>query len=300
MRGAPLAGALLLAGCMAAQASTWRLCEKPSQLGAAQHAQRLQLAAELRRELEASGATVALVARSGVDLRRFGVQHSHAGVALADSPHTRWAVRQLYYACDEARPRLYDQGLAGFLLSADDQPGAQVSLLLLPPEAARALQAAALDTPAALQLLAARYSANAHAFSTRYQNCNQWLAELLAVALGALGGQATREQAQHWLQSQGYEPQVFEGHPLLFAASHFVPLLHHDDHPAADLEAGRFRVSLPQAIEAFVQRRLPGTRRITLCQDDRHIVVRHGGAPLGADCEPAAGDRVRPLRPLRP
>jgi hypothetical protein len=47
-----------------------------------------------------------------------------------------------------------------------------------------ALQAAALDTPLALQLLGGSYSANAHAFSTRYQNCNQWVAELLAEAWG--------------------------------------------------------------------------------------------------------------------
>ena len=290
-----LLAALLLP--LAASASSPQLCERAPLHDAAHHARRLQLAAQLRHELEAGGAAAALVARSGVDLSRFGLRHSHAGVALRANPVARWAVRQLYYACDESRPRLFDQGLAGFLLAADEGPTAWVSVLLLPAAEAAALEAAALDARRALPLLGARYSANAHAYSVQYQNCNQWLAELLAAAWGGAGAGASRERAQAWLRRSGYEPHRFEGHALLFALSGFVPLLHHDDHPEEDLQAARLRVSVPASIERFVLGRVPGARRIELCQDERHIVVRRGGSPPGAGCEPAPGDEVLTFEP---
>ena len=55
-------------------------------------------------------------------------------------------------------------------------------MLLLPAAEAAQLEQAALDRRRALGLLGASYSANAYAFGLRHQNCNQWLAELLASA----------------------------------------------------------------------------------------------------------------------
>ena len=288
-----LAALLLAAAAGLAQAGSPRLCEQGVELSTAQKDHRLRLVARLRQELEASGRGVALVARSGVDLARFGQRYSHAGITLRDSPNTPWSVRQLYYACDEGRPRLFDQGLAGFLLAADDLPSAHVWLLLLPDAEGAALQAAALDRRVALNLLSARYSANAYPFASRYQNCNQWVAEVLAAAWGDLGAEPERDRAQAWLRAQGYAPHRFEaGSALLYQLARVVPLLQHDDHPADDQAAALFHVSMPVSLEAFVQRRLPGAQRVELCHDDRHIVVRRGWQPLGPGCEPAAGDEV--------
>lgn len=267
-------------------------------MSAAQQDRRLRLVARIRHELQASGRRVALVWRSGLDLGRFGQRYSHAGVSLRDSANTPWSVRQLYYACSEERPRLFDQGLAGFMLGADEQAEARVTLLLLPADASTALAETALDDRQALALLGEDYSANAYAFSTRYQNCNQWVAELLAAAWGAgADGKApsTREQAQAWLLDQGYEPHRFEALPWLYLASVFVPLLHQADHPEEDRIAARYRVSMPSSLEAFVRAQLPGTERIELCQDETRITVRRGWEPLGATCAPAAGDESLPL-----
>src|SRR5689334_14990247 len=92
-------------------------------------------------------------------------------------PGGPWSVRQLYYACDESRPRIFDQGMSGFALGAEAPVSGHVSLVLLPEAESATLAAAALDNRLALSLLAGRYSANAYAYSTRYQNCNQWVAE---------------------------------------------------------------------------------------------------------------------------
>jgi len=287
---------LALGFASAAQAGTPRLCDAGVELSAAQQDRRLQFAAAIKAELEASGQRVALLSRSGVDLARFGMRYSHAGVSLRASPLTPWSVRQLYYACDERQPRLFDQGLAGFLLAADAAPQAHVSVLFLPAEAAAALERAVLDTPLALQLLGPRYSANAYPFSTRYQNCNQWVAEMLAAAWGALAV-PTRSAAQQWLREQAYAPTRFElGSQFLLWLARFVPLLHSDDHPQADLDQASLQVSMPAALEAFVRAQQREVRRVEFCHDEHQLVVREGWEPLGPQCTPGPGDRVLALQ----
>lgn len=297
----------LAASCAHAgsSASSQGLCEAGQGMSAVQQDHRLRLVARIRDELQASGREAALVWRSGLDLERFGQRYSHAGVSLRDSANTPWSVRQLYYACNEERPRLFDQGLAGFMLGAEAQAEARVTLLLLPADASTALAAAALDDRQALALLGGDYSANAYAFSTRYQNCNQWVAELLAAAWAprdAADGDdpTTRAQAQSWLQQRGYEPHRFEGSPWLYLASLFVPLLHQADHPEEDRAAARYRVSMPSSLEAFVRTQVPAAERIEFCQDEQRITVRRGWTPLGVGCEPGPGDESLPLDDVLP
>ena len=302
MRRAPSGldlGLLLLAALAgvaspAAHAASSRFCDRPAEISATQQDRLLRFAAVVRQTLEQSGRSVALVSRSGMDLSRFDILYSHAGISLKASPNGPWSVRQLYYACDESRPRLFDQGMAGFLLGADDASTSHVSIVLLPPAEGEALARTALDRRLALELLAARYSANAFAFSTRYQNCNQWVMELLASAWGAPdAAQPPREQAQRWLQAQGYAPQPVDvgSHALMFAAQ-FVPLLHVDDHPLDDLYAMKLRISVPATIEAFVRQQLPQAERVELCHDAQHIVLHRGWQPMARGCEAGAGDEV--------
>lgn len=303
---ARLLGVLLAAalGATAAQAGTLRYCDKQPRLSAGQQDVLLRFAAVVRARLAASGQRLAVVARSGLDLQRFDQRYSHAGLALLDSADTPWSVRQLYFDCDAQRPRLFDQGLAGFVLGTDDPTLGFVSVLLLPPDAADALAALALDNPQALLWLAADYSANAYAFATRYQNCNQWVLELMAAAWAPLGrqpsaagdddGPARRARAQQWLRNEGFEPSRFEvgWRPLMALATALVPYLHSDDHPAADLAQARYRVTTPASIEAWLRQRWPALQRLEFCHAGARVVVRRDGPPLADDCKPSAGDEV--------
>ncbi len=281
----------LAAGNAHAGAASGRFCDQPQALSATQQDRLLSFAAIAKRELEDSGERVAIVARSGLNLARFGIRYSHAGVSLQASANGPWSVRQLYYACDEGQPRLYDQGLAGFLFGTSDPALGYLSIVLLPEAAAAPLEQAALDASRALRFVGAHYSANAYAFGVRYQNCNQWLAELLAGAWGAVEG--PREDAQRWLGERGYAPQPVQvnSRALMFAAG-FVPWLHTDDHPHEDVQAMRFRTSLPASIEAFVREHVPGAERIELCHDSQQVVIRRGWTPIADGCVPADGDRV--------
>ncbi len=295
--------ALIGLACAAWASGAWagslNYCQGQVEPGAAVQDRLIQVAAVVKSELDRSGHTLALVARSGLALQRFDHRYSHAGVSLKASPNTPWSVRQLYYACDEQRPRIFDQGLSGFVLGANDPAEGYVSIVLLPIEAAIPLERSALDESQALALLGATYSANAYAFGQRYQNCNQWLAELMASAWGGPSTVAddARDQAQQWLQAEGYAPSVFDlgWRPFVWLAG-LLPWLHTDDHPPGDLAQARFRVSMPQSIEAFVRHRVPQATHIELCYTAQHIVVHHGWEPIAVGCQPGESDRLIALQ----
>jgi hypothetical protein len=283
-----------------------RYCEAQPDLSAAQRDTLLQVAAVVRQELQRAGASAALVSRSGLDLRRFGERYSHAGISLAQSPSVPWSVRQLYFDCDERRARLFDQGIAGFLLGQHDARVGFVSLVILPEAAARPLAQAARDDARALALLGAQYSANAYAYSTRYQNCNQWVAELMAAAWGALAPQpegqhiapeALRLRAQQWLREADYRPTPMTLRPRALAlAAPFIPWVQLDDHPTTALQDQVFEVSMPASLEAFIRQREPAATRIEVCHTDSRIVLRRGWTPLRDDCVAEPGDEVLALR----
>ena len=294
MRFALAAGLALGLWCNGAWAGSLSYCDGQTEPSAEVQDRLIQVAAVVKTELDRSGQSLAIVSRSGLALQRLDQRYSHAGVSLKASGNTPWSVRQLYYACDEQRPRIFDQGMTGFVLGAHDTSESYISIVMLPPDAAQALERTALNDAQALQLLGATYSANAHAFSQRYQNCNQWLAELLATAWGqtAPGGSA-REGAQQWLRAEGYQPSVLKvgSQPLMWVAA-LLPWLHSDDHPDEDLAQAQFQVSMPQSIEAFVQARLPEATRMELCYTQQRIVLRRGWEPIEAGCRGSAGDEI--------
>lgn len=278
-----------------AQAASLRYCDNPQPISAAQQDKLLRLSEVVKKELERNGQAVALLSRSGLDLDRFGQRYSHAGFSLAHAG-IPWAVRQLYYACDERRPRLFDQGIAGFVSGTDNPELGYVSLVFLPAEESDDIERVVLDKQQALNLLAPVYSANAYPFSTRYQNCNQWVIEMLAAAWGSLpapaAGEDARAPAQRWLQDHDYQPSVFSVGRFMSWASRFVRWVHTDDHPTQDRAARRYRVTLPASIEAFVHATVSAATRVELCHDNRHIVIHRGWDAIADRCEPGAQDTV--------
>jgi hypothetical protein len=286
----------LLAGLatLPARAEALRYCDSRSEISHAQRDRLFRFAALVRDELEGSGQRLALVSRSGLDLARFGQRYSHAGLSLKGNEVAPWSVRQLYYACEERKPRLFDQGLTAFLLGLNDPQGGFISVVFLPDAPAATLEHAALDNRRALQLLGATYSANAYAYGLRYQNCNQWVMEMLATAWSdAPQAAEARVRAQAWMRSQGYAGSDFRiRFPPLMWLSVAVPWLHHDDHPQQDLDDAVFRVSMPASIETFVRDHVPGARRVEFCLAGARAVVRRGWEPIAEGCEPAVQDRV--------
>ena len=131
--GLAIVASLLFWLCLAANsahAGSLQHCTQPPALSAAQHDRLLRVSAVIREELELSGTRTALVARSGLNLRWFDMRYSHAGLSLRGSGESRWAVRQLYFSCDEQQPRLFDQGLSAFVLGTEDPSLGYVSVVI--------------------------------------------------------------------------------------------------------------------------------------------------------------------------
>ncbi len=299
--GAWVLGLGLSAGAHAGSAETSQgafgrgYCERPVQLSVSDEDRLLRLATLVRDELAASDDRVALVSRSGLDLERFGIRYSHSGISLRDSANAPWSVRQLYYACDEQRPRVFDQGLSGYVIGMDNPELGYLSVVLLPPEAADRLERAALDNRQVLSVLNPRYSANAYAWGVEAQNCNQWLAEMLALAWGRVEpGSVTqvRRSAQAWLNQAGYQAAELSANPLVRLATAFIPWVHSDDHPERNLSEGVYQVHMPQSIEAFVRRQWPQSRRIEFCRAGDRVVIHEGWDAVGRGCTPGPGDRI--------
>ena len=298
-----LVAALLALASAAASAMSVDVCDRPKEPSADQRDVMLRFAAIVRDELASSGQQVVLIARSGLDLHRLHTRYSHEGVALKDNAGQPWSVRELYYSCEDHKPRIYDEGFAGFVMGTDDADNGYVSLVFLPPDRADPLRATAVDKHHALGVLGASYSANAYPFSTRHQNCNQWVMELLADAWGAddAGDNADadgRTRAQAWLRAQGYLPTVFtvSAHPMTWLPA-FVPWLSNDDHPPEELAHGRYNVSMPSSIETFVQAKVPQASRVEICHAGRRVVLHRGWDEIADGCVAGAGDRTFELTP---
>lgn len=317
VRGGPLLTVALglLMGLGTAQAGVLRHCEAPADRTAAQQDRLLRLSALVRERLDAQGSELAIVARSGLKLSWWGQRYSHSGLSLRANPAGPWFVRQLYYDCAAKEPRIFDEGLAGFVSGMADPERGHLLVLVLPvapiersSTVTERLKHLALHNPTALGLLGSRYTANAHAFSTLFQNCNQWLAELLAFALQPATepplasrprdlspeqDQSLRAKAQALLRAQGYEPTRFAlGNPLITWFAGQIPWLSLDDHPPEDLQRNLLRVSMPESIAAHVMAHVPGVLRIEACFTTAQIVVRQDGAALDEACTAQPGDEV--------
>ena len=266
-------------------------CDRGHELTASEQDKLLRFSAVVREALAATGDDAVLISRSGLDLSGFGIRYSHSAIAWRSDTGV-WSARQLYYACNEGFPRIFDQGIAGFVMGTDDPAVGYISIVSLPKGAADTLRDASRNTPLALQLLAAQYSANAYAYSTRYQNCNQWVIEMLGATWGGLAwGQGLRERTQDWLLAAGYAPEpVNVGSHWLMFASGFVPLLHLDDHPMEDRQALQLQISLPASIEGFVRERYPDAKRVELCHSGGRVVTHAGWTPMAEGCVAGAGD----------
>lgn len=287
-----------LALSMSAHANNYSIfCNQQPQLTAEQKNRLLLFSGAIKGILESSGHEAVIISRAGLDLDRFHLRYSHAGISLKESGNTPWSVRQLYYSCEADKPQLYDQGLSGFLIDQDNRQVPFISMVFLPDSEEQALARAEQDKSLVLQLLGSTYSANAYAFSTTYQNCNQWVIEVLAYAMGNLPEEGDlRARAQQWLANHHYEPtRIQVNNPFVALAGLLMPLLHSTDHPPENRSQGLYQVSMPGSVESFVHDHVPGAVRIEMCMNANQIVVHRGWDLVADDCSPAPGDTTQPL-----
>ncbi len=210
------------------------------EISGAEMVRRVDWAARIAEQLEALNPELALIARIGSDVGEYGLHYTHVGFVWRDHPKGRWGLVHVLRACAKRRSEIFDQGLLNFLL---DDPFALDVLILEPtPELQRAI-AGRLASNDARDFHGRRYSTIAYPFTTRYQNSNQWLLELLAAAQGDLAGERVddRGQAQKILARHGYHGSVLRIPPLKRMLARFVRAdMAFDDHPREAAWRGEF------------------------------------------------------------
>lgn len=203
--------------------------------------------------LEQSSARVAVIARAGTDLDKYGLKYSHAALVVRDHPAGLWTVVHMLNHCGTGDSGLFDQGLINFFV--DDLYQLDAMVLHLTEEAQDEILDA-LESGLGSKIHEARYNMVAHPFSDRYQNSNQWLLELIAasaVASIAPSGEADRGFAQQVLRTTGYvADQIRVGRIKRIVGGLTqanVSFLHH---PLGARIAGRYSVVTVRSIERYL------------------------------------------------
>ncbi|MCW5575216.1 MAG: DUF2145 domain-containing protein [Burkholderiales bacterium] len=209
----------------------------------------LDLALKTREALQRSGASVALLARAGQDVSRHGLRYTHMGIVSRDAVSGHWQVTHLLNECGTAHSSLYQEGLGNFFM---DDLYAFETLMVIPGEDMQRMLQEALKAGLHVSLHNAAYSTIAYPFSTRYQNCNQWVLELVAAVAATPGTVQDRASAQQWLSRSAYRPtqiRIPAGQRLgarLFAAN-----VRFDDHPPGAI--GRYEVVSVESVVSFLR-----------------------------------------------
>ena len=251
---------ILLLACSVNSAYAGRVCE-PAKMSGASFIAAMNLADKTRAALDASNAQVALLARVGQDLSRHGLRYSHMAYVWRDGPNGRWTVVHELNHCGTAQSALYQQGLGNFFL---DNLFAYEALIVIPPPQSQARLVSMLASATPLRMHRARYNMLAYAFSTEYQNSNQWVLEAYAAASSELQI-SDRSQAQAWLKLAGYRPitvHVPAGQRL--GARLFSANIAFDDHPFGRRAAGQIDTVTVESVLRFVRAREPGARELVV------------------------------------
>ena len=196
--------------------------------------------------LEQHNAPVALIARAGTDLSRYGLHYSHVGFAVRDRSEGRWTVVHLLNRCGTAKSSLYAQGLVNFF--ADDLVNQDARIIWLQPELAQRV-ADVLGSTEAQALHDPEYSVIARYDSRDYQNSTAWVLDVLAAAELPASTEPDRPRAQALELAMHFQPdtihipyskRVLGG---LFSANTVFT-----DHPLAARLSGEYQVVTVRSI----------------------------------------------------
>ena len=252
LQAAALALALVVPLVAVAPAHAGRPCDDAPMT--AQAVERgMALAERTRAALEASGATVVMLARAGQDLSAYKLRWSHLGFAYrdGDAADAPWRVLHKLNHCGTADAAVYRQGLGQFFL--DSPVRYEAAFVPLVPALAARLRPLLQDNAAAVRLDEPRYSMLAYPWATRYQQSNQWAIETLAMAADGPAPATSRAQAQAWLQAQAYQPTVLHLGPLTRLGARATRAnLAFDDHPNDQRFADRIATVTVDSVFAWL------------------------------------------------
>jgi len=201
------------------------------------------------------GVRVLIIARSGQDLSRYGLRHSHLAFVLRDETGV-WQVVHLLNGCNSDASALFREGLVNFVVDSAQNPAGLRIGILVPPLRTAIAQLLAEPAARARALHQPRYSAIAYPWRTQYQNSNQWILEVTAAAIAEVNENTvldTREAAITWLQQRGYTPsRLHIGIGKRLGVRFFARNAAVTDHPARERISGNYSVVTVESVFDFL------------------------------------------------
>lgn len=156
-------------------------------------------------QLEKSNSPVAMLARHGTDLKKYGLHYSHVGFVVRDHRDGRWTVVHLLNECGSSRSNLYAQGLVNFFL--DDLQSQDTRIVWLKPELSERLSTL-LTSNATSSVFDPDYNVIARYDSKQYQNSTAWVLDMLAAAQLPSVNSPRRINAQALQKAQSFMPDT--------------------------------------------------------------------------------------------
>lgn len=231
--------------------------------------QSMRMADATRTALDGMDDEVVLIARVGQDLSKYRLVYSHAAFAVRAHPAGAWSVVHKLNTCGTATSALYDEGLINFF--SDAPVRYQAGIWRLAP-AAQARVKKALLGKKARDYQEPHYSLAAYPFSTRYQNSNGWVLEMLAYALAPEDEANTRATAQAWLKAHGYQPaELALGTMTRLGARVSKANIAFDDHPSDLRWKGRIQTVSVESIVTWL-RTLPNSCQAKGCPETQVVL----------------------------
>lgn len=198
--------------------------------------------------LDALPDKVVLIGRVGQDLSKYGLTYSH--LAFAVRQESGWNVVHELNTCGTAESSLYEQGMVDFF--SDTPFKYQAGIWRLQPRVQERLLTA-LRGKVAARMHGAHYNMLMYPFSTKYQNSNAWVLEVLAYAMAPSDEVATRAEAQDWLQRTGYVPTQLEiGAMTRLGARISKANIAFDDHPGELRWSGKIQTVTVASVAAYI------------------------------------------------
>lgn len=203
---------------------------------------------ELKKALNATKARVAIIARVGSDVSKYGLYYTHAAFAIKKDDNSDWKIIQEINPCGTDTSNLHKETLVNFFI--DDLLNSDFEVIVPTKELQEKL-VQTLQSPIIDKLHEPHYSMIAYPFSTQYQNSNQWILESIAASLT---GQDSRSFIQSYLQKTGYQPTVIHLSRLDRLGARFRTNVKFDDHPASEEDNYAYSVVTVDSIVSWLKR----------------------------------------------
>lgn len=199
----------------------------------------LNLGVKVSEVLDASGAAVALIARVGQDLGKYGLKHSHLAFVVREQPNDtkgKWTIVHMLNHCGKPDSGLFKEGLGAFFM---DTPFRYEALIAIPSVEIQARLKTVLASDVPQSFKAERYNMLAYPYNLASQNSNGWLLEILNAGMTHVLID-TRLKAISYAKAKGFQPTTLRLNTLeRLGAGITRQNISFDDHPFGRRMSGK-------------------------------------------------------------